>query len=186
MSIIHYISLFGRFPGKLFTVLLNSIPHLTKRPCIFRMLSLLKKCKLVASPDRQLCLFLALALFLASLSEAMEIKRAGFVGMRGKKNTLDLLQDLYEKELIENEVAPKRSGSGFVGMRGKKSEQVDLEELLEEAENLMDKRAGFVGMRGKKSSSDAAPVKYQWPTFWSYNLPRSSRGSSSGFVGMRG
>ena len=64
-------------------------------------------------------------------------------------------------------------------MRGKK-DQEDQEDLYY-APMEAAKRAGFVGMRGKKS-------KNYWPSFWyAPALPqRESRGSSSGFVGMRG
>lgn len=125
--------------------------------------------------DRPLTLFLALflVLMLAVASEAFEVKRAGFVGMRGKKedsNLEDLIMDLYSQD---PELFEETKRSGFVGMRGKKDE-------------IYDKRAGFVGMRGKKSSQLPRRYEYSWPSFWSYNLPRESRGSSSGFYGMRG
>ena len=62
-------------------------------------------------------------------------KRAGFVGMRGKKDSL---------EDGNNLLVNKRAG--FVGMRGKK--------MAEDNEDgfALSKRAGFVGMRGKKWS----------------------------------
>lgn len=107
----------------------------------------------------------------------MDDKRAsGFVGMRGKKEA-HLNFDDYLDTNTDDYYAAKRSG--FVGMRGKK-DQEDQEDLYY-APMEAAKRAGFVGMRGKKS-------KNYWPSFWyAPALPqRESRGSSSGFVGMRG
>ena len=109
----------------------------------------------------------------------MDDKRAsGFVGMRGKKEA-HLNFDDYLDTNTDDYYEAKRSGSGFVGMRGKK-DQEDQEDLYY-APMEAAKRAGFVGMRGKKS-------KNYWPSFWyAPALPqRESRGSSSGFVGMRG
>ena len=94
-----------------------------------------------------LALFLiAFASLEAASASMMDDKRAGFVGMRGKKdhfNFNDYLEDpssYYDAAAAE----AKRAGSGFVGMRGKKDAE-DQEDLfyapIEEA-----KRAGFVGM----------------------------------------
>ena len=118
------------------------------------MLSL-RQCKRITD-DRPLCFLLSLGLGLfalasmASEAEAMELKRAGFVGMRGKKSMENLYQDMYDTDPSFPEV--KRSG--FVGMRGKKSSSrnSDVEDLYEVTDPMyfMEKRAGFVGMRGKK------------------------------------
>ena len=83
------------------------------------------------------------------MSEAMELKRAGFVGMRGKKNLENLWNDLYDTEPMY----PEQKRSGFVGMRGKKSEPSDEAFNVAEPMFFTEKRAGFVGMRGKKFQS---------------------------------
>ena len=67
------------------------------------MLSFVKQCKWITD-NRSLSLLLTLSFVLAAastLAEAMQVKRAGFVGMRGKKSssTLEgLLEDLYEND----------------------------------------------------------------------------------------
>jgi len=95
------------------------------------MLSIIKECKRITE-SRSLSLLLTISLVLiitSTLAEAMQVKRAGFVGMRGKKDMENSLEDLYasdpdsEAELYAGpEVYPysyyKRAG--FVGMRGKK------------------------------------------------------------------
>ena len=125
---------------------------------------------------------LMLLMVYASLevSEAafMEDKRAGFVGMRGKKDSPPLNFDDYIDTDSPDLYYEAAKRSGFVGMRGKK-DQEDQEDLFY-APNP--KRAGFVGMRGKKQ------VQNYWPSFWyapAALTHRESRGNS-GFVGMRG
>ena len=86
----------------------------------------------------------------------VQVKRAGFVGMRGKKDMENSLEDLYasdpdsEAELYAGpEVYPysyyKRAG--FVGMRGKKGQRYMGKPILPDALQRY-VRAGFVGMRG--------------------------------------
>merc|ERR1712038_2002024 len=72
-------------------------------------------------------------------------KRAGFVGMRGKKsygfdNQGDLLQ--YLAMMYQPKPQPELKRAGFVGMRGKKSIN---------DESTLSKRAAFVGMRGRRT-----------------------------------
>ena len=142
------------------------------------------------------------------------LKRAGFVGMRGKKS--NLLDDDDEEEVNggdmivrdgwmdaqqqQREMA-KRGNSGFVGMRGKKASgpaqmvEVDpawFEQFLTAGSSS--KRAGFVGMRGKKAGFVGMRGKkghqqqhsyFDLPV-WSNQLSLKTRRGSSGFVGMRG
>ena len=94
-----------------------------------------------------LALFLiAFASLEAASASMMDDKRAGFVGMRGKKDHFNF-NDYLEDPSSYYESEAKRGGSGFVGMRGKKDAE-DQEDLfyapIEEA-----KRAGFVGMQRK-------------------------------------
>ena len=89
----------------------------------------------------------------------MQVKRAGFVGMRGKKDIEGSLEDLYasdpdsEAELYAGaEVYPysyyKRAG--FVGMRGKKGGYTPASMRRPTLFDALQRhvRAGFVGMRG--------------------------------------
>lgn len=130
-------------------------------------------------------------------------KRAGFVGMRGRKRAFERLE--LEAGPHEDRFASpyeqliKRAG--FVGMRGKKSMPYESEdEESEMAPVAATKRAGFVGMRGKKAGgkggasslpSDAlSAAKYyhkfdSWPYYLIPYASKSRRGNS-GFVGMRG
>ena len=124
-----------------------------------------------------LALFLIAFASLEASASMMDDKRAGFVGMRGKKDHFSFNDYLDDPSYYE----VKRSGSGFVGMRGKKDAEDNEDLFYAPVEDDDAKRAGFVGMRGKKAS------KNYWPSFWySPSLTRESRGSSSGFVGMRG
>lgn len=79
----------------------------------------------------------------------MRGKKAGFVGMRGKKAVEgEWDEDIYIRKIAdvlarlmairENDHSMFKR-AGFVGMRGKKSNREEI------------KRAGFVGMRGKRS-----------------------------------
>merc|ERR1711935_1070586 len=89
-----------------------------------RLLSFLRECKIITdNRSLSLLLRLSLALVLAStLAEAMEVKRAGFVGMRGKKSSdlveAGLMEDMYEND---PELLYESKRQGFVGMRGKKA-----------------------------------------------------------------
>ena len=153
------------------------------------MLSFVKQCKWITD-NRCLSLLLTLSFVLAAastLAEAMQVKRAGFVGMRGKKSssTLEgLLEDLYENDPDVFYDTHKRAG--FVGMRGKKA-SLDPEATAAELYDIGNgneavyKRAGFVGMRGKKSQSDYQRYLRR-PTLLDL-MPRQVR---AGFVGMRG
>ena len=89
----------------------------------------------------------------------VQVKRAGFVGMRGKKDMEGSLEDLYasdpdsEAELYSGpEVYPysyyKRAG--FVGMRGKKGGYTPASMRRPTLFDALQRhvRAGFVGMRG--------------------------------------
>ena len=89
----------------------------------------------------------------------VQVKRAGFVGMRGKKDMEGSLEDLYardpdsEAELYAGpEVYPysyyKRAG--FVGMRGKKGGYTPATMRRPTLFDALQRhvRAGFVGMRG--------------------------------------
>merc|ERR1712008_357853 len=65
-----------------------------------RMLSIIKECKRITE-SRSLSLLLTLSLVLiitSTLAEAMQVKRAGFVGMRGKKDMEGSLEDLYASD----------------------------------------------------------------------------------------
>jgi len=125
-------------------------------------------------------------------------KRAGFVGMRGRKRAFERLEleaGPHEDRFASPYEIIKRAG--FVGMRGKKSMPYESED--EESEmGPVAKRAGFVGMRGKKAGkggsslpSDAlSAAKYyhkfdSWPYYLIPYASKSRRGNS-GFVGMRG
>merc|ERR1712179_685398 len=104
-------------------------------------------------------------------------KRAGFVGMRGKKsygfdNQGDLLQ--YLAMMYKPQPQPELKRAGFVGMRGKKSIN---------DESTLSKRAAFVGMRGRRT-----PQELGYDDLYNYQdtedlAPRERR---AGFVGMRG
>lgn len=129
----------------------------------------------------QCCLLVALM----AVTTAFPEKRSGFVGMRGKKDSSNLLRppyDLYDWENSEDagyDQPEETKRSGFVGMRGKKSPE------LESPDYYYEKRAGFLGMRGKKDQLH--PVVFYKPGFWfDHALTRTSRAGSSGFVGMRG
>merc|ERR1712029_1088206 len=109
-----------------------------------RMLSFFKKCQRITD-SRVLCLLFTLSLLLAvasTLTEAIELKRAGFVGMRGKKS--NTIEDQSE-EFYENNPQPlfTNKRQGFVGMRGKKG-QPHFDTLQEAMQRIG--RAGFVGM----------------------------------------
>jgi hypothetical protein len=99
-----------------------------------------------------------------------EDKRAGFVGMRGKKDAT--FYDLY-------------GGGGSSDYNSAAAPDSDAELLYQL------KRSGFVGMRGKKMKGYLNSMKYLgYPGYPEYamrnaNLERNSR-SNSGFVGMRG
>jgi len=98
------------------------------------------------------------------------VKRAGFVGMRGKKSDAEedanALSQLMSSHQVWEPALSNHKRAGFVGMRGKKSygfdNQGDLLQYLSMlyqqqpvSRNLQGthlKRAGFVGMRGKKST----------------------------------
>ena len=146
------------------------------------MLSFVRKCKAITD-DRMhhvlVALFVLMALA-ATTSEALAIKRAGFVGMRGKKDV--------DYHYLFEDPAEFHKRSGFVGMRGKKAEADEAAQELEDLSNIY-KRASsaFVGMRGKKAA-DSEGLDYFWPSFFSFQnqMPRASRAGSSGFVGMRG
>merc|ERR1711973_450049 len=119
----------------------------------------------------------------------MEVKRAGFVGMRGKKEA-GLMEDMYEND---PDILYESKRQGFVGMRGKKA-LPDSESDAAEAADLyavpgLDpdryfKRAGFVGMRGKKQSDYASNYAsyLRRPTLYD----AMARNIRAGFVGMRG
>jgi len=118
----------------------------------------------------------------STLTEALELKRAGFVGMRGKKSdSIEVPTDDFYENNPKMLYQSKRQG--FVGMRGKKS--MDHEDAVNElfaAQNGADaerylKRAGFVGMRGKKGQ------RYMGKPILPDALQRYVR---AGFVGMRG
>lgn len=134
------------------------------------------------------------------------LKRAGFVGMRGKKSHLvdgeeeeqNAIQDDDPQSWIDQELVKRaRNKAGFVGMRGKKSDQVNtfdmdpsswIDQFLSSSKRagfvgMRGKKAGFVGMRGKKSDSESS--YYDLP-LWSNQLSPKTRRGSSGFVGMRG
>lgn len=103
-------------------------------------------------------------------------KRAGFVGMRGKKDNNELWRYLsLLQQARERPLQYKRAG--FVGMRGKKSDIDDDEfDLL--------KRAAFMGMRGRRAPLDyEQPQEEYWPYFQDLSQPSEKR---AGFVGMRG
>ena len=98
------------------------------------------------------------------------LKRAGFVGMRGKKGMPSLDESGAESDawLLDDDMADLMSKrAGFVGMRGKKFDAANRQAWLSQ---LLNKRAGFVGMRGKKGGSSS---EEGW-------------GKRAGFVGMRG
>lgn len=135
------------------------------------------------------------------------VKRAGFVGMRGKKSEME---DDQSWPSFNNKRA------GFVGMRGKKSYGFDNQsDLLQYLAALYQqkptpgefKRAGFVGMRGKKSITDESTLPKRaafvgmrgrrTPSELGYDEPYlhyiqdmddevSQRETRAGFVGMRG
>jgi len=158
------------------------------------MLSFVRECKSITdNRSLSLLLRLSLALVLAStFAEAMEVKRAGFVGMRGKKSSdleeAGLMEDMYEND---PELLYESKRQGFVGMRGKKalsdSDAAEAADLY--AVNGLDsdsyyKRAGFVGMRGKKQKDYASNYAnyLRRPTLYD----AMARNIRAGFVGMRG
>lgn len=125
----------------------------------------------------------------------LEDKRAGFVGMRGKKDYSDGEDeseddpDAYMQYLIPDH--PKRAG--FVGMRGKKDNYEDLLRAAaadhKRASSFFGMRgkkgnSGFVGMRGKKSDPQAEAAFWRWLSPYLYE--NKVRRGSSGFFGMRG
>merc|ERR1711962_745041 len=125
-----------------------------------RMLSFVRECKSITD-NRSLSLLLRLSLALvvaSTFAEAMEVKRAGFVGMRGKKALTDSesdaaeAADLYAVPGLDPDRYFKRAG--FVGMRGKKqSDYASNYASYLRRPTLYDAmarniRAGFVGMRG--------------------------------------
>merc|ERR1712020_38370 len=111
------------------------------------------------------------------------VKRAGFVGMRGKKSDAEeganALSQLMSSHQVWEPALSNHKRAGFVGMRGKKSYGFDnqgdllqyLSMLYQQRESTPSnlKRAGFVGMRGKKSNSDESTLQKR-----------------AAFVGMRG
>merc|ERR1711936_72993 len=116
------------------------------------------------------------------------VKRAGFVGMRGKKaygfdNQGDLLQYLsmlYQQQPVSRNLQSTHlKRAGFVGMRGKKSTIGD--------ESVLQKRAAFVGMRGRRGLSelgyDGMALPYSIQDMEEEMSPKERR---AGFVGMRG
>merc|ERR1711936_691408 len=116
------------------------------------------------------------------------VKRAGFVGMRGKKsygfdNQGDLLQYLpmlYQQQPVSRNIQDTHlKRAGFVGMRGKKSTIGD--------ESVLQKRAAFVGMRGRRGLSelgyDGMALPYSIQDMEEEMSPKERR---AGFVGMRG
>merc|ERR1711936_1126830 len=116
------------------------------------------------------------------------VKRAGFVGMRGKKsygfdNQGDLLQYLsmlYQQQPVSRNLQGTHlKRAGFVGMRGKKSTTGD--------ESVLQKRAAFVGMRGRRGPSelgyDGMALPYSIQDMEEEMSPKERR---AGFVGMRG
>jgi len=121
-----------------------------------------------------LLLAFILLVFPMNMTDAVEEedKRAGFVGMRGKKDAT--FYDLY-------------GGGGGSDYNSAVAPDSDAELLYQL------KRSGFVGMRGKKMKSYLNTMKYLgYPGYPEYamsrgnsNLERNSR-SNSGFVGMRG
>merc|ERR1711997_514482 len=96
-----------------------------------RMLSFVKRCKRITD-DQPLSLLLTLSLILvmaSTLTEALELKRAGFVGMRGKKSdSIEVPTDDFYENNPKMLYQSKRQG--FVGMRGKKS--MDHEDSVNE------------------------------------------------------
>jgi len=104
-------------------------------------------------------------------------KRAGFVGMRGKKSDAEGDIDPLTQLMYSSSWPSLHKRAGFVGMRGKKSYGFDNQgDLLQYLAMMYQpkpqpelKRAGFVGMRGKKSIND-----------------ESTLSKRAAFVGMRG
>jgi len=104
-------------------------------------------------------------------------KRAGFVGMRGKKSDSESDVDALTQLMYSGSWPSLHKRAGFVGMRGKKSYGFDNQgDLLQYLAMMYQpkpkpelKRAGFVGMRGKKSIND-----------------ESTLSKRAAFVGMRG
>ena len=124
-----------------------------------------------------LLLAFILLVFPMNMTDATEEdldKRAGFVGMRGKKDAT--FYDLYG------------GGGSSSDYNSAAAPDSDAAELLYQL-----KRSGFVGMRGKKLKGYQANMKLLgYPGYPEYvmrklneNLARNSR-SNSGFVGMRG
>lgn len=137
-------------------------------------------------------------------------KRAGFVGMRGKKSEIDDFDPLAH--LMWNPSWPSlHKRAGFVGMRGKKSYGFDNQgDLLQYLATLYQqngqpsglKRAGFVGMRGKKSTGDEstlqkraafvgmrgrrAPAESGYEELYLPYVQDIEEEKRAGFVGMRG
>jgi hypothetical protein len=108
-------------------------------------------------------------------------KRAGFVGMRGKKSEgADEEEDWYQEDDSDSVdyLGKRGSNTAFVGMRGKRpSYNGDDDEqgyLLKELAKRFG-TSGFVGMRGKKMAEEED----------SYALPPAFS-KRAGFVGMRG
>jgi len=139
-------------------------------------------------------------------------KRAGFVGMRGKKSDNDGEMDPLAQMMYSSSWPSLHKRAGFVGMRGKKSYGFDNQgDLLQYLAMMYKpqpqpelKRAGFVGMRGKKSINDEStlskraafvgmrgrrtPQELGYDDLYNYQdiedlAPRERR---AGFVGMRG
>merc|ERR1711936_1340450 len=116
------------------------------------------------------------------------VKRAGFVGMRGKKsygfdNQGDLLQYLsmlYQQQPVSRNLQSTHlKRAGFVGMRGKKSTTGD--------ESVLQKRAAFVGMRGRRGLSELGYEGMDLPySIQDMEEEMSPKERRAGFVGMRG
>merc|ERR1712156_164 len=86
-----------------------------------RMLSFVRECKSITD-NRSLSLLLRLSLALvvaSTFAEAMEVKRAGFVGMRGKKQS-DYASNYasYLRRPTLYDAMARNIRAGFVGMRG--------------------------------------------------------------------
>ena len=119
-------------------------------------------------------------------------KRAGFVGMRGKKDD-DAWEDADDEVIkrapfqgMRGKKDPEWDAYGFYkrapfqGMRGKKDTALPyslyLHSLAKAAAAANQKRAGFVGMRGKKSYDDLEEDE-------DLMYPEEKRAA---FMGMRG
>ena len=142
-------------------------------------------------------------------------KRAGFVGMRGKKDVEDF-ENNFENYLPEAPEEKRGKAMGFTGMRGKKDlfglntltedqwkmlgkgssgqnelrYPVPMEAELRRSEEVGSKRgnSAFVGMRGKKSVDLEAVRRAEAELEAELEQLYAARalGKRAGFVGMRG